>query len=463
MLPKKMCFVDTETTGMRSTYDRVIEIGIVRVEDGEVTQTFQTLINPGFTSIPPEIISMTGISPAELENAPTFRQVKDDIREFLEDCVFVAHNVRFDYAFLKNEFRRLEESFSPKHFCTVKLSRKLFPDWPHHNLDSIIQNFNIACPNRHRAFDDAYVLYEFYQNLQKLFPQEKLVEVIDWALKKPSLPIKVDPEIIKNLPESPGVYIFYGESGAPLYVGKSINLKDRVLSHFASDHLINKEMKIAQQIESIDVIQTAGELGALLKESYLVKKLQPLYNRKLRNSYKMTVLREETDEDGYKRVVLEESDAVDPDSIDQVLGVFRSRRQAKQALVQFCKQHNLCEKLLGLEKAKGECFNYRLGHCFGACAKKERPLKYNLRFIEAFAGNRCKPWPFKGAIMVKEVNEDGKEEGFLIDKWCYLGNFTMQPSRLQAKDEDYVFDLDTYKILEKHLKDKRNLEKVHYG
>src|SRR4051794_18306176 len=116
MLPTRLAFVDIETTGGRSFYDRIIEIGIIRVEDNEVVQTYHSLINPE-THLPPEIEILTGITQKDLENAPTFRQIKTDILESLIDCVFVAHNVRFDYGFLKNEFSREEITFSAKHFC----------------------------------------------------------------------------------------------------------------------------------------------------------------------------------------------------------------------------------------------------------------------------------------------------------------------------------------------------------
>src|SRR5476649_2448024 len=138
MLPNKLAFVDIETTGMRSFYDRILEIGILRVENNEVTKTFKSLLNPQ-SYIPSEITMITGITARDIENAPTFRQIKDAILEILDDCVFVAHNARFDYGFLKSEFQRENHSFSSKHFCTVRLSRALYPQQSHHNLDSIIQ------------------------------------------------------------------------------------------------------------------------------------------------------------------------------------------------------------------------------------------------------------------------------------------------------------------------------------
>ncbi|MDO8452168.1 MAG: exonuclease domain-containing protein [bacterium] len=288
MLPQRLAFVDLETTGGSLNRDRIIEIGILRVEDGKLVKTYQSLIDPG-TRVPPEIERLTGITSKELEGAPTFYQIKDDIKEALKDCVFVAHNVRFDYSFLKNEFKRYNVKFSPKHFCTVKLSRHLYPKERRHNLDAVMERFNIPCEKRHRAFDDASVLWEFYQKVQGLFSVETIMAGISSAIKKPTLPINITQLDLERIPESPGVYIFYGAEGMPLYIGKSVNLKNRVLQHFSSDHLSGIEMKIAQQIQNIETIETVGELGALIKESDLIKKLQPLYNRRLRNLKQLVV------------------------------------------------------------------------------------------------------------------------------------------------------------------------------
>src|SRR5437868_4812001 len=168
MLPKKLAFVDIETTGGRSFYDRVLEIGILRVEENQIVKTFHSLINPQ-AYIPPEITLLTGITARDIENAPTFRQIKDEILETLTDCIFVAHNVRFDYGFLKNEFQRENISFKSKHFCTVRLSQILYPMHRHHNLNAIIERFNFHCEQRHRALDDAQILFEFYKKIQEQF------------------------------------------------------------------------------------------------------------------------------------------------------------------------------------------------------------------------------------------------------------------------------------------------------
>lgn len=500
MLPDKLAFVDIETTGTRSSFDRIIEVGIVRVEDNKIVKTYQTLINPQ-AHVPPEIEILTGIKAGDLESAPTFREVADEILEVLADTFFVAHNVRFDYSFLKYEFKRREISFSPKHFCTVRLSRALFPSAKHHNLDSLIERLQIACEKRHRALADAQVLFEFYQKIQSLFPLEKIAEAINIGLRRPTIPLSLSLSDLESIPELPGVYIFYGEEDAPLYIGKSINLRDRVLSHFSNDMHSPLEMKISQQIKRIETIPTAGELGALFLESDLIKRLMPLYNRKLRTKKQLTAIKSKKDAAGFAiayhdtvtdeeiaqmyTTVSAESELMDSFLNDtprhphvgqrpivpwtksendkaSIVGFFRSSRQAKDYLYQMAKDHNLCEKLLGLEKTKGPCFGYRLGRCKGACVGLEKQLFYNLRFAGAFSHTRIASWPFPGPILIEEIDHlNNKTDHLIVDKWCFLGSVVSDDNgSFNEIRRDYAFDLDMYKILRQYLRSPKNVRRI---
>src|SRR5258706_10710661 len=137
MFAPAIAFVDLETTGTTPTGDRVTEIGIVRVVDGDLAEEWSTLVNPE-CPIPEEIQSLTGISNAMVRDKPTFAELRREVAQRLEGHLFVAHNARFDYGFLKNEFRRVEMPFTADVLCTVRLSRRLFPEAPAHNLDAII-------------------------------------------------------------------------------------------------------------------------------------------------------------------------------------------------------------------------------------------------------------------------------------------------------------------------------------
>ncbi|HSX40387.1 MAG TPA: exonuclease domain-containing protein [Candidatus Saccharimonadales bacterium] len=460
MLPKTLAFVDIETTGTGATYDRIIEIGILRIENGILVKTYKSLVNPQ-SFVSPFITEMTGITQGELENAPTFRQIKDDVLEILKDATFVAHNVRFDLGFFKNEFKRHDISFAPKHFCTVKLSRHLYPRFTHHNLDSIIKRFKINCESRHRAFDDARVLWEFYKRVHKKFGEEKLASAIETVMKKPAIPLKLAASFINDQPEGPGVYIFYGANKTPLYIGKSVNIRNRILSHFTSDHQTSRQMNMCQQIEDIETIKTSGELGALLLESMLIKKKQPLFNQQLRLSQKLVSLKKSTDENGFHTARVEIVDRIDPFKLSEVLGIFKTQRQVKEFLLLCAKEYFLCYKLLNLEKTKKACFAYHLEICKGACVGRETSLKYNMRFAQAFSKKSIKPWPFKGPVIIEDKDVlDKSGEAFLVDKWCFLGSIRYDEQSQYSQDNTAAFDRDTYKILLRFLKNKKNWRSV---
>ncbi len=473
MLPEKLVFVDLETTGASATHGRILEVGMLRVESGKIVDTFSSLVNP-HTYIPPEIERLTGISQKDVQNAPTFDSLAKDIYAFIKDAIFVAHNVRFDYGFLKSEFARSEITFTARHFCTVRLSRLLYPRFKRHNLDSIIERFGFLCENRHRALDDAKIIQQFYERAKATITSDIFERAVSVALKKPSLPLQLKAEVLDSLPEQPGVYIMYGSGGAPLYVGKSISIKERVLSHFASDIRSASEMKIAQQIESIETITTPGELGALILESSMIKKMLPLYNKKLRIKRELTAIRRKKNKDGYETISLDPVERIHPDDIyneseERIIGVCNSKRQAKALLAGIAKEFLLCEKLLQLESTNAACFSYRLGLCHGACVKAESSLKYNMRFVEAFSSIQIKPWPFKGPIVIEEKNEQvGETQFFYIDKWCYLGSVTIDTKGSVKKEleDTIIFDADLYRILRSYLytpryaKNIRNLNEM---
>lgn len=219
MIPQKLSFVDVETTGLSPQHGRIIEIGIIRVEDNKIVEKFSTLVNPN-THVDPFILSMTGINPGELKNAPLFYAIKNQIKELLKDSLFIAHNAIFDYSFIKAEFERLEEKFTTKICCSVKLSKKLYPKFTRHNLDAIIERFNLKCKNRHRAFDDAKAIWDFYKLSFKKLGEKKLAEAFGIATKRSSLPSTISANVIDSLPERQEFIFFITKTMPPFILGK---------------------------------------------------------------------------------------------------------------------------------------------------------------------------------------------------------------------------------------------------
>lgn len=444
-----LAFIDVETTGTSPFSDRVIEVGIIRVENGIITRRIKTLINPG-GFIPEEILGFTGITPQEIESAPSFYEMADEIEEALSGALFVAHNARFDYAFIKNEFRILGQSFQSQTLCTVKLARKLYPGLNRYNLDSIIEHFDFPCENRHRAFDDAFVLYLLWEKIQQDIASTVLDEALSRLFEKPNIPNQISSKDIDDLPHGPGVYLFYGAQDICLYIGKSINIQKRVVSHFLPSSQSLSDLKIASEITRIEYQKTAGELGALLREAQLIKKIQPVHNRKLRRTQQM--LAAYIDDSGlYPTVQNCLTHMLPTDRIANVIGVFRSRKQMNDRLHELARDFSLCPKLLGLEKCQKGCFAMQLGHCAGACIGEENPLVYKIRFAQAIANMKIPPWPFSGIAILKE-KIDEHEIAHAVYNWCYLGEYGDNGDIENEFDlSETQFDWDMYKILRKFI------------
>ncbi len=160
---KRLAFVDLETTGGNALVDRITEIGVVFVDENGVREWSQ-LLQPD-TRIPVFIERLTGITNQMVITAPRFVDIAHELCQLLKGYLFIAHNARFDYSFLKNEFKRVELDFRPDILCSVKLSRALFPEHKHHNLDSVIERHGLTVSARHRALGDAQVIYQFCKRL----------------------------------------------------------------------------------------------------------------------------------------------------------------------------------------------------------------------------------------------------------------------------------------------------------
>lgn len=441
-----LAFVDLETTGASVSQDRITEIGMVLVDDDGIRE-WSKLVNPGIR-IPAFIESMTGISNPMVAQAPVFAEIAAEVAELLQGRLFVAHNARFDYSFLKNAFKRLDISFQPAVLCTVKLSRSLFPHHHKHNLDSLIERHALTANDRHRALADAQLIHQFWQQLSNQFPAEVLSQTVQKLVNRSSLPSHIDPLLVHELPEAPGVYLFYGENELPLYIGKSINIRQRVLSHFSADHRHNKEMNLSQQLRRIDWIETAGELGALLTEAKLIKQLTPVYNQRLRR--KNALCTWQLQQHGQQlQPVLAWADALNFGAQNNLYGLYHSQRDAQKALRNLAEKHQLCLSTIGLEKTAKDkpCFAYQIKRCKGACVGLEQPLQHASRLMQAMHSLKLSSWPYPAAIAICEA-----EDRHIIDHWCYLGT-----AKNQQEIDDLLssgrpaFDRDTYMTLRKAL------------
>ena len=452
-LRRPVACVDLETTGGMAAHHRIIEVGIVLLEDGVVVEEWSTLVQPGFR-IPPTIASFTGIDDAMVANAPRFEDVCSEIKRRLEGRLFVAHNARFDYGFLRTEFRRLRDRFSAPVLCTVRLSRSLYAEHRRHNLDTLIERFELSCTARHRALGDAQVLPALLAAMEGERGDEALQEAVTAALRETRLPPQLPPELADELPESPGVYLFRGEGDVALYVGKGRNIRSRVFEHFVGAHRADKESRLAQQVRQVEWVETGGELGALLLEARMIKELAPLGNRRLRNGETSCVVRLVSSAEG----LIPEMAPLDTDVFadgSPVFGPFRSAKDAWRALEGKARQAALCLKMLGREQGPGSCFAFQLGKCRGACIGKEPRALHDARLQLALASLRVQPWPFECAIGIREPAPDARGDWLhVIDQWQHLGTArdeTEVEALLRTK-YPRVFDADSYRIVGRRLK-----------
>jgi DNA polymerase III subunit epsilon len=457
VLDGPLVFVDIETNGLNSLRGRIIEVAAIRVENGKIVDEFNRLIDPQ-TEIPDFISQLTGITAVDIAGAPTFYDIAGELHQFMDGAVFVAHNVRFDYSFLKQEFKRTGYKFNPKLLCTVKLSRAMYSSERGHKLQDLIDRCGLEVATRHRAWDDAHAMWQFINHLQVNFAPEAVNAAVSQQIRTPSLPKGLAHSQVTSLPEVPGVYIFQDERGGPLYIGKSVNIKKRVLSHFSRDHESESEFKITQTIANIEVRQTDGELQALLLESRLIKEQQPLYNRQLRRNQKMTLARKKLDIKGYISLSIEDTETIDPSRLDDILAVYTTKGKARSYFLDICKSYGLCPRLMGLEKGRGACFSYQLKRCGGACAGKVTAEAYNQLVMDVFENQKISQWPYKTPVLLQEISFDSEDyKSIVVDKWCVVAEVN-QPEDCSPtiSYREWVFDIDTYRILKTFIGQKRH-------
>jgi DNA polymerase III subunit epsilon len=439
-LAAPLAIVDLETTGTRAAHDRITEIGVVEVERFAVAGEWSTLVNPGI-AVPAEIQALTGLTQPMLAAAPRFADIAAELLERLAGRVFVAHNSRFDYGFLRREFERAGLRFHARELCTVKLSRRLYPGGAH-DLDSLIERHGIACRARHRALGDADAVWQFLKIAEREHGAEVLSVAARQVARYPALPPHLERAALDAVPDAPGVYLFYGAAGAPLYVGRSRAMRSRVLQHFSSGaHWL-------PLVHRIDWRRTTGELGAALLEARLVKELFPAYNRQLRREEAVCGIAF----DG-RRVRLAAAHEINADTLPCLHGVFRTRRAALAALRALADRHALCLRALGLEaRGRGACFRHQIGRCAGVCAGKENVAAHHGRALAALASLKGERWPYCSRMAIVETDAEREAtEVHVVDRWCYLGAARDEAEVSELVAAEPRFDYDHYRILARHV------------
>jgi DNA polymerase-3 subunit epsilon len=446
LAPEPLIFVDLETSGANFANDRIIEIGFVIVDQHGVHE-WSSLVNPG-GPVSAFITGLTGIDTQMVSSAPRFEELAPLVLEKLRGRLFIAHNARFDYTFLKREFKRLGIDFRATNLCTVKLSRKLFPEHHRHSLDALLARYAIEVDDRHRALADAQVLWALWQRWHELLPVATVRKTIDLLIGRPDLPAQIDPTLIDDLPEAPGAYAMYGETGALLLVKRSSNLRQQVLAHFS---LANRDTALVRNTWKIDWREAAGELGARLHELQLSADAR----KPVDDLCSWQLIRH--GEGDYRPQLAYARDidfAVAPD----LFGLYSNQREAVHALRKLVEVHRLCHSQVGLGAGKvGEpCVAFKQKSCRGACVGKETVALHSARLMTALAKFKLSAWPHKGPVALIERDEFGMREDFhLVDCWRHLGTVNDEAALyelLENRNEMKSFDPDLYRIINRFVK-----------
>jgi DNA polymerase-3 subunit epsilon len=369
--------VDIETTGNYTQRSKITEIAIYVYNGEKVTDKFHSLINPE-SVIPPYISSLTGITNQMVENAPKFYEVAKTIYQFLDKKIFVAHNVNFDYNFIRQEFKYLGGDFQAKKLCTVRLARKILPGLPSYSLGNLARHFNIEINGRHRAFGDAEATVKIFEILQQSDKEGYIRESLKKNYYEATLPPNLPKEQFEQLPEAPGVYYFFDIKGKVIYVGKAKNIRKRVKGHFAPGSETTQKQHMFRDIHGVSYELCGNELISLLFENYEIQRLWPLYNQaQKRISWNYGVYLYE-DQRGYKRFSISRTHIA-----GRPVVLFKSQNEARSFLKSKTDEFDLCPKLMGLQNSPGSCFDYRINQCSGACTGEEKPGSYNKRVNKA--------------------------------------------------------------------------------
>lgn len=480
LLNQPCAFIDIETTGTHANSEGITEIGLRLVDTTGEVITWQQLINPG-RSIPGFIQQLTGISNAMVADQPYFEDIATELYELLDSAVFVAHNARFDLSFIKKGLETCGYTFKPKVICTVKLSRALYSQHRHHNLDAICDRIGYQRTASHRALSDVDAMLAFTQHAVSEHGVDKVNRAAQAQMQRPSQPIYIDSAEIDKLPNRPGVYRFYDENQTLLYVGKSVRIQERVKSHFSADLSNAKEMKLSQEVRAIDHTETLGELGALLLENYEIKTLKPIYNRRQRRYLKLwcfelnkSAIKGETIEalvpklrekpllNGIDANTPAKSNKQKPSMFNRKLyGLYSTKGAAEKWLRKTIDENGLCKKVLGLEKTRGSCFNYQIKRCSGACVGESSIDEHNKKLLTAFANNVILAWPFAGPAVIMEegefdeLNQDYalRRHYHVIDQWAHLGSTSNidQITTIVERPDNVMFDRETYRFINHYI------------
>jgi DNA polymerase III subunit epsilon len=439
--------IDTETTGGNPAKDRVMEIAIIIHNGKRVIEQFATLINPE-TPIMPFVVSLTGISNDMVKDAPTFQEVAERIFQMTENKIFVAHNARFDYGILRGEFKRIGIRFNRKQLCTVKLARQIIPGYKSYSLGKICKDLDIDIDSRHRAFGDAEATARLFEKLMMNDRKELIRSMLEEELQESAFPPNLSKELVDDLPEETGVYYFLDEKGKPIYIGKSRNIRKRVISHFYEDLESPRFSDLKQKVFDISYELTGSELIAMILESNEIRKYFPPFNiAQRRKKYRYGIYQHQ-DENGFINLKIELLKQDEKPIIE-----FTNRKSANVVMSKFIEKYSLYPSLCGYGNPEN--------------TKPEMPSEiYNLRVSKVTERYRYKKPNF---FIISEGKSHHQQSVVWIEDNTYKGFGYFEPEYIENDIESLkevvqpqYDDPDVHRIIRAWLGKKTKDEIIAY-
>ena len=428
--------VDIETTGNGIKGNKITEISIFKYDGYEIVDEFTSLVNPE-CEIPYFITGLTGIDNDLVRDAPKLEDIAQKILEITKDTIFVAHSANFDYNVIKNELKDLGIDFIRKKLCTVRLSRKLIPGFNSYSLGKLCSALEIPLENRHRARGDAHATTLLFQKLLRTEGAEGVFKTfLNSRSQEVTLPPALPKHVYDNLPTAPGIYYFKDEKGKIIYVGKAINIKKRVLSHFYDKK--TKEIQMCAETAHIDYELSGSELVALLMESAAIKHHFPTYNSSQKRNVQRYGIFTYEDRNGIMHLAFNKIKmATNP------IAIFYNITDCRLYLEEICKTFSLCAKYCHLQENVEHCSHYRIKPCDGICRGTEDPVSYNEKVNQAIASIKDKA----EHLIIQDKGRSGTESSFVLLKDGIYTGYGFMDNSIQINSFE---DLEAFVIPQKN-------------
>jgi DNA polymerase-3 subunit epsilon len=343
---------------------------------------------------------MTGITDEMVASAPSFEDVAEKLYQLLEDKIFVAHNVNFDYSFIKAQLAECGYTLNIRKLCTVRLSRKIFPGFASYSLGKLCDTLGIIITDRHRAGGDTAATVKVFEMLIENDKDDFIQKSLSRTSKEQVLPPNVPKEHFDALPYTPGVYYFHNEKGKIIYVGKAINIRYRVNSHFSNNSESRQKQNFVKHTHAISFQCCATELMACILESTEIKKLWPVFNYSQKRWEDVYGIFDYEDQNGFLRLAIDKNRG-------RIMPVYSFHYivDGHAIMRKLIRDFELCPKLCYMQRDNEPCEGIREKYCHGACEQKETAAEYNKRVEKAIDSLKSQP---SFAIIEKGLNGDDR-------------------------------------------------------